>query len=69
MVSKRCGAVVPHAAHAGSSPAALNGTPGSAGQESYLTCKPPKKSPGIAAGAEAVSFRRRKKIQVELEHI
>jgi hypothetical protein len=24
-----------------------------------------KKSPGIAAGAESVSFRRRKKIQVE----
>jgi hypothetical protein len=27
--------------------------------------KPKKNSPGIAAGAEAVSFRRRKKIQVE----
>jgi hypothetical protein len=26
---------------------------------------PPKKSPGIAAGAEAVSFRRRKMIQKE----
>jgi hypothetical protein len=25
----------------------------------------PKKSPDLAAGAEAVSFRRRKKIQVE----